>query len=436
MKKIIIRFFLSAVMSLTFLGGANAQPRENILKIYNWGDYIDEDLLGEFEEWYKEQTGEEVHIIYQLFDINEIMLAKIEKGHADFDLACPSDYIIERMLRNDLLLPINKEFGEGTPNWLSNISPYVIEKFNGIQSSGKNPADYVAGYMWGTTGFLFNKKYVSADKLKSWSALWNPEFDQKILVKDAFRDVYSPLLMYINNEKILSGEVDREELMYDTSDESIAAVEALMMQAKPYVLGWEADFGKEMMTQEKAWVNLSWSGDAKWAMDEATEVGVDLGYIIPQEGSNVWFDGWVIPKYAKNIKAASYFINFMCKPENVIRNMEAIGYVSACATPEILEAMKEMAIEEGCTDSLDVRYFFGEEAGKVVLNPVFYPDQADIERCTLMHDTGDRTEALLEMWARVKGNQLDYTTIAVLVILVLGIAAVVVSRRAKKNRRK
>ena len=159
MKKILL-FILSA---LCLTATTMAADRAHTLKIYNWADYIDESVLDDFKVWYKEQTGDEVEIIYQLFDINEIMLAKIEKGKEDFDVVCPSEYIIERMLRNDMLLPIDKEFGQ-TPNYLKNISPYIIECFNKIDGHGKNANDYAVGYMWGTTGMLYNTKYVTEEE--------------------------------------------------------------------------------------------------------------------------------------------------------------------------------------------------------------------------------------------------------------------------------
>ena len=163
--------FLTLFSALLIAFGATAADREHTLKVYNWADYIDEDVLTEFQEWYKEQTGEDVEVIYQLFDINEIMLAKIERGKEDFDVVCPSEYIIERMLRNDLLLPIDKNFGN-TPNYIdSNISPYIIDRFNMIDGSGKNANDYAVGYMWGTTGLLYNTKYVTEDQARTWSVL-------------------------------------------------------------------------------------------------------------------------------------------------------------------------------------------------------------------------------------------------------------------------
>ena len=412
--------------------------RQKILKVYNWADYIDESLLSEFEEWYFEQTGEEVEVVYQLFDINEIMLAKIERGKEDFDVACPSEYIIERMLKNDLLLPINKDFGS-TPNYLGNVAPYIQNVFSQIDGSGKDPNDYAVGYMWGTTGFLYNPKYVTDEEVSTWSALWNPKFDKKLLIKDAFRDVYSPLLIYANQDRLRAGEVTLQDLMYDSSDESIATVEALLKKAKPYVAGWEADFGKEIMTKEKAWLNLSWSGDAAWAIEEAAAVDVELDYTVPEEGSIVWFDGWVIPKYAKNTKAAAYFINFMCKSENAIRNMEEIGYVSVIGTPEVMEYMAESAVEAGLEQAQDLTYFFGEGADSVIIDPVMYPDREVIERCAMMHDSGSRTEALLAMWSRVKGDNLNNWMVIVILIafgalLVAGIVRKLKQRRQRRRR--
>ena len=433
MRKIILILLAVGTLSLSFVGCNQSEARKSILKVYNWADYIDEDLLSEFEEWYKEQTGEEVTVVYQLFDINEIMLAKIERGKEDFDVACPSEYIIERMLKNDLLLPLNKDFGS-TPNYLGNVSPYIHDVFDKIDGNGKNANDYSVGYMWGTTGFLYNKKYVTEPEVDTWSALWEPKFKGKLFVKDAFRDVYSPLLIYANQERIKRGEVTMDELMYDSSDESIATVEALLKKTKPNVAGWEADFGKEMMTKEKAILNLTWSGDAVWAIEEAAEVDVELDYIVPKEGSIVWFDGWVIPKYAKNIKAASYFINFMCMSENAIRNMEEIGYVSVIGTPEVMEYMSESAVESGFDEPQDLSYFFGEGADSVVINPVLYPDKSVIERCAMMHDSGPRTAALLEMWSRVKGDNLNNWM--VIVILVAIVALLVAGIMRKINRRR
>ena len=432
MRHLLISILLLFTVGFTSCNRSDAE-RASILKVYNWADYIDPTLLEEFEQWYEEQTGEKVKVVYQLFDINEIMLAKIERGKEDFDLACPSEYIIERMLRNDLILPIDKSIVPDSINYFGNVSPYIVDVFNKIDGYGKNANDYAVGYMWGTTGLLYNTKYVTEDDVRSWSSVWDEKFRDKLLVKDAFRDVYSPLLMYENYEHILSGEVSRDSLMYDATDASIAKVEKLLKKMKRNVAGWEADFGKEIMTKEKAWLNLTWSGDAVWAIDEAAAVGVELDYTVPEEGSIVWFDGWVIPRYAKNHKAAVYFINFMCRPDNAIRNMEEIGYVSVIGTPEILEYVEETAAEYGLEEPLDLSYFF-EGADSVIADPVMYHDRAVIERCAMMHDSGPRTEQLLEMWTRVKGDNLNNGMVIFILVVFGSLLVVGLIRRSRKRK--
>ena len=422
MKKLI----LTALAAILLTGCAD--ERDNILKVYNWADYIDEELLGEFEQWYEEQTGEKVQIIYQTFDINETMLSKIELGHEDYDVVCPSDYIIERMLKNDLLLPIERDFGE-TPNYIDNVAPYIIDKFSQIEGSGKDANDYSVGYMWGTVGLIYNPKYIAEEEASSWNVLRNPAYKGKVLMKDAFRDVYTALLVALNKDDIDSGKADLVSLPFDTSEKSISLVENYLNSFKESIAGWEADFGKEQMTKELAWINLSWSGDAQWAIDEAAEIGMDLRYSIPDEGSVVWFDGWVIPKYAKNIKAARYFINYMCMPENAVRNMDMTGYVSVIGGNEVLEAMSD----EEEYDALDASYFFGEEADSVSVNPTMYPDNSTIMRCGMMHDSD--TEALLKMWSRVKGDNASAWTYILICLVFAGLIAAVIIKYTRKRYR-
>ena len=423
MKKLL--YIVAAVL---LLAGCS-EDREHILKVYNWADYIDEELIDEFEVWYEEQTGEPVEIIYQTFDINETMLSKIELGHEDYDVVCPSDYIIERMLANDLLLPLERDFGE-TPDYIGNVAPYIVEKFNQIEGNGKNANDYSVGYMWGTVGLIYNPKYISDSEVKDWDVLKNPAYAGKVLMKDAFRDVYTALLIALNKEAIDAGEKDIRTLPFDTSEESIKLVEDYLNSFKESVCGWEADFGKEQMTKELAWINLSWSGDAQWAIDEAADIGMELRYAIPQTGSAVWFDGWVIPKYAKNIKAARYFINFMCKPENALRNMDMTGYVSAIGGEEILQSMTDP--EE--FDPIDVSYFFGPQADSVCINQVMYPEKNIIERCAMMHDRG--TEELLKMWSRVKGDSASAWTYILICLVFAGLIAAVIMKYTKKRYRR
>ena len=430
MKRISRIFFVVAVlMGISLQVFAKDDDRNQILKVYNWADYIDEDLITEFEEWYKQQTGEDVEVIYQTFDINEVMLTKIEKGHEDYDVVCPSEYIIERMLRNNLLQPISKDFGS-TPDYTKNVSPYAKDQFAKMSNS-VNANDYAVGYMWGTTGVMYNTAMVTKEEASTWGILWDPKYESKILMKDAVRDVYGSIMMYVRQNEIKSGKVSRSTVMNDGSDDALKLFEDTMIAAKNNIAGWEVDFGKERMVQGKAWVNVTWSGDAMWAMDEVGDA-VDLDYVVPEEGSNVWFDGWVIPKFAKNTKAASYFINYMCIPENAIRNMEEIGYVSVIATPEIMDYITDDELEE----TIDLTYFFGSDADSVKASPILYPDAKVIERCALMHDCGDRTEAMLDMWSRIKGDSLNIGMLLIVAATVVIIVVLVIINIMKKSKNK
>ena len=426
MKKILI---LAALSAMLLSCGSN---RDQILKVYNWSDYIDESVLPEFEAWYKAQTGEDVTVVYQTFDVNETMLSKIEKGHEDYDVVCPSDYIIERMLNTGLLQQLDFASIPDSINYISlNRSSYIQNVFHDI-----NPLidanDYSVAYMWGTTGIIYNTEKVSVEEASTWDVIRNPKFAGQILIKDAPRDVYGPVLIYLKQKELKEGTVTLQELMQDSSDESIAAVEAYLKQVKDGVLGWEADFGKDQMTKGRGVVSLNWSGDAVWAIEEAAEVGVHLDYVVPEEGSTVWFDGWVIPKYAQNTKAATYFIDFMCRPDIAIRNMDETGYVSANGALEVLESQLD---EE--YDAIDLSYFFGPDADSVHVNPVLYPDKAVIERCALEHDWGKDTDKLLAMWSRVKGdNASSMTYIIIALALVAIIVAIVLSKRNKKRHHK
>ena len=430
---------LPLLVAALFCTGAFAADRAHTLKVYNWADYIDMDnVLNTFPAWYKAQTGEDVEVIYQTFDINESMLTQIEVGKEDYDVVCPSEYIIERMLRRNLLQKIQKELIADSIYYFDNVTPFAVEKFQQMAPEGITAADYTVGYMGGTTGWLYNpaklaENGIDESLLHSWAALTNPVFENHIYIKDAFRDVYSVLVLYAYRDELAAGKVTKEELMLDITDERIARVENILNEAKENVAGWEVDFGKEEMTKGKMWLNLSWSGDAQWAIDEAAEVGIELKYIVPDEGSNVWFDGWVIPIYAKNPKAATYFIDYMCKPENAIYNMEEIGYVSMIATPEVFEWANNA---EEWPETVDASYFFGDIAKEAHLNPVQYPDIKVVDKCALMHDAGEQTEALISMWNRVKGDNLSTGVVVFLVLVVLCVLAYGIYIVTKNNRRK
>jgi spermidine/putrescine transport system substrate-binding protein len=421
-------FLLPAV--IFFMNGCKESDtsRHKILKIYNWADYIDEDLLTEFPVWYKDQTGEEVEIVYQVFDMAEVMYTKIALGKEDFDLVCPTQYIIERMMKQDMLLPISRDFGK-TENHLGSISPFLLERMDAFSVPGKKAEEYMVPYMWGFSGILYNTKLISASEVESWACFWDPKNKGKILMKDHYWDAYNLAAIYGFYPEIASGKRSRYDVSNDHTDEDIAMVEKQLKLLKPNLAGWEADFGKEMMTKGEIWMNYAWSGDAVWAIQEAADVGVSLGYSIPREGSNIWFDGWVIPNTARNVKAASYFLNYLCQSDIALRNMDVSGYTSAIASPEILEAQ----IDTTLTETVNLSYFFGPGNDSLLVNPIQYPDSIVVERCVLLHDFMDKNDQVLEMWSRARGDNLKQRMALLIIAVVAILAGLFVFRRLKKK---
>jgi len=330
-----------------------------------------------------------------------------------------------------LVLPINRDFGK-TPNYLVNISPFILKRLDDFSIKGMKAADYAVPYMWGTSGILYNTKLISADEVNSWGCFWNPKNKGKMLMKDSYWDAYNMAAVYGYRDEIASGKRTVYSVTNDHTSADIAMVEKELKALKPNLSGWEADFGKDMMTKGKEWFCFAWSGDAVWAIEEAANVGVSLDYVVPREGSNVWFDGWVIPKYAKNTKAASYFLNYLCQPEIVLRNMDITGYSSVVATPEILEKQ----IDSTQTGTVNLSYFFGPGHDSMHVNPIQYPDSSIVTRCAIINDFLDKNDEVLEMWSRAKGDSLfsgmTYMIVGVIVLL----AAFIIFRYVKKAKSK
>jgi len=368
-----------------------------------------------------------VKIVYQVFDLPEVIYTKIGLGREDFDLVCPTQYLIERMMRNGLLLPIDRNFGK-TPNYLGNISPFIRDRMDSFSAPGMKAEDYMVPYMWSTSGIMYNTKHLTREEVESWKCLWDPKNKGKILMKDHYWDVYNLGAIYGFYDEIASGKRTIYDVANDHTDADIAMVEKQLKKLKPNLAGWEADFGKEMMTKGKMWMSYAWSGDAVWAIEEAATVNTELDYVIPKEGSNFSFDGWVIPKYARNVKAASYFLNYLCQPDIAIRNMDVSGYTSVIAAPEIVEAK----IDTSLTETVNLNYFFGPGNDSLQINPIQYPDSSDMSRLILLHDFLDKNDQVLEMWSRAKGDSLN----AGMAIMNLGFFALLagwlIYRRVKK----
>lgn len=422
MRKILqLAVFALALVLLPGCGGNRSQ----VLKVYNWYNYINPDVIPEFEAWYRQQTGETIKVEYKEFETNNELWSALEAG-GDYDVIAPSDYMIERMLKYGMLQPINRDFGHA-PNYLTddNVSPFIREHF-AMLSDTLDANQYAVGNNWGTTGILYNAEYVTDNDAYTWNILRNFKYRDRILIKDAARDVYSQVILAVKGKEIAEGKVTPDELMYYTGEENLAEVEQFLMNVHEIVHSWDAVEDKEKMIHEEGYVNLNWNGEAVMAIEEAAQAGVTLRYALPEEGYTIWFDGWAIPKNAVNPKAASYFINYMLKPDVVIRNSEVTGYVASCSSLEVLNHF----IDDKYPVS-DLSYFFGPEAGAVRVNPVMFPDKKDVARSYIEHDWGENTYKLDEMWARVIAKEGSFPWLPVLFSLV-AISAFFFVRTRKK----
>ena len=405
--------------------------RQQILKVYNWNEYIGVGVIEKFEQWYKEVTGNTIKVEYTTYDYPEDMFAQILDGQADFDIFCPPEYLAERMMKHGILSPIDTSFVEkGIPNWMKYTSPFIDGLLKHIgENQGLSAKDYTVAYLWGTTGVLINKKYVKPEEVYSWRFLFDSKFRKKVIMKDSFSDIYNVFINYAYYDDVKSGATNRNLLAEYMTNRNIAIVEDLLSKARPQMKSFGVEEDKRMMADGSNWLSVTWNGDARWAMDEAGE-SIDLQYVVPQEGSDCWVDCWVIPTCAKNPEAASYWINFLCRPDIALLCMEETGYSSAIASPEILKAVTDNSIKE----AIDLSYFFGPDAAAVHVDSVMYPKLSTIERCSFLRDSGDRQEVIREIWEKMKSTRvIDYWQIAIIGCLlgVLAIAIALVFRRIK-----
>lgn len=372
------------------------------LVVYNWEDYIDPDILDDFADYYREVTGRALEITYTTFDTNETMMTKVLKKDANVDLICPSEYAIEKLMTAGMvknLTEVEKRLSEQFDelgitldymhgNVEKEVMSAISNMFSAIPVGDKtlDMTEYMVPYMWGTLGILYNRKYVSEEELEQygWGIFWNeggnPDIEGKILVKDSIRDTYCAAVLYLKEYgKLPSGvssvngktyeELSVAELINCTDDVLLDAAEQVLTEQRDHIAGYEVDFGKDDMINEIVYVDLAWSGDALWAIeesyyDEKTDEYM-LGYYVPEIGSNIWYDGWIIPTTSQNDLAAMMFIDYMCRPESGARNSGYIGYTSAVSRQSMMES----------TDALDAlvdaeyMWYANEEECSVWLDP-------------------------------------------------------------------
>ena len=435
----LVLLLLTAVLFSGIAGCSFAEEPDETLVIYNWGDYIDEDIEEEFEEYYESVTGKKLDIVYSTFETNEIMLTTVEKGEEVIDLVCPSEYAIQKLMEGGYLQKLDYSKISTYQNVESDIYDKVNEVFTHINVPGvgedERMADYFVPYMWGTLGILYNADVVTeADLAEGYGLLWNsalnPELEEKILMKDSIRDSYVAAVMRLKElDRLPAGyeTLSVQELINTVDDTLLQAVEQVLLEQSDALKGYEVDFGKAQMTSNRAYVDLAWSGDALWAMED----GENLDYFVPEIGGNIWFDGWVMLKDAQNVKAAYMFIDYVCRPDIAMRNAMAIGYTSAVDKDVFMASEEALAILE--ENEYDAEEFFGDERR--------YPDIKSNANLGVMKDFGERNASTIEMWERVKSSKQNnlwilWVSIAVVGAGVIGFAVYyLVSHRANAYRR-
>jgi len=330
------------------------------LYVYNWGEYIDEDVISQFEE----ETG--ITVVYDLFETNEEMYPVIEAGAVNYDVVCPSDYMIQKMRENDLLAELNFD---NIPN-IDQIDPAYMEMSQAFDPENK----YSVPYCWGTVGILYNTRLL--DELgvpapTKWADLWDERLSGEILMQDSVRDAFMVAL-----------KKDGYSMNSESKDELEQAKQELIDQ-KPLVQAYVIDQVRDKMIGGEAAVGVIYSGEMLYIQDEVANLGLDynLEYVIPEEGTNLWLDSWVIPKNAKNKENAEKWIDFMCRPEIAKANFEYITY----PTPN-----------KGAFELLD------EDMQN---NKAVFPDIDSLKDSEVYQYLGDDTDAIYnELWKEVKAN--------------------------------
>ncbi|MEF9954353.1 MAG: extracellular solute-binding protein [Clostridium sp.] len=337
-----------------------SNTHSNELFVYNWGEYIDDSVIDEFEA----ETG--IKVTYDMFETNEEMYPIIEAGAVNYDVVCPSDYMIQKMIDNDLLAELNFN---NIPN-IQNIDESYMESSKSFDAQNK----YSVPYTWGTVGILYNTKLVKQLGLPAptkWADLWNPGYSGEVLMQDSVRDAFMVALKSLNYSMNTGNLNELQE-----------AANKLIEQ-KPLVQAYVIDQVRDKMIGGEAAIGVIYSGEILYIQDEVANQNLDydLEYVIPEEGTNLWIDSWVIPKNAKNKENAEKWIDFLCRPDIAKKNFEYITY----ATPN--KAAKALLDED------------------MQNNKAVFPDAEQLKNSEVFKYLGDETDMLYNnLWKEVKSN--------------------------------
>lgn len=316
--------------------------------VYNWGEYIDPEVIEMFEE----ETG--IIVNYEEFETNEEMYTIVAKGARVYDVICPSDYMVQKMIENNLLAELDYS---NIPN-ISYIGKQYMESAEGFDEGNK----YCVPYCWGTVGIMYNKTMVD-EEVNSWGILFNPKYKNQILMQNSVRDAYCVALSYLGYD---INTLEENELKEATD---------LLISQKSLVQAYVVDQVRDKMIKNAAALGVIYSGEAIYMQRE----NPDLEYVVPDEGSNVWIDGWVIPNNCRNKEGAESWINFLCRPDIALMNFEYITY----STPN--EGARELIEDEEIRNS-----------------QIAYPDDDILARCKVYNYLGVNGDKLYdEYWTKV-----------------------------------
>ena len=352
MKKSILLASIAAVGAVALSGCGSSNSENGEVIVYNWGEYIDPEVLELFEE----ETG--IKVVYDEFETNETMYPKIEAGASQYDLVCPSDYMIDKMIQNGLLAELNFD---NIPNAKQYIGDEYYEQSKEFDPENK----YSIPYCWGTVGILYNKTMVS-EPITSWDVLWDSQYENNILMQDSVRDAFMVALKRNGNS------------MNSTDDDALTAAKDALIEQKPLVQAYVIDQVRDKMIGNEAAIGVIYSGEAIYTQRE----NPDLVYVIPEEGTNLWIDSWVMLKDAPNKENAEKFLDFLCRPEIALKNFEYITY----STPNT--GAREMIEDEAIKNS-----------------PIAFPDLSQYNNIETFQYLGEEfDEKLNELWKQVKSN--------------------------------
>ena len=446
---------LAALWLVPALSGAEEETVT--LRVCNWEEYIDQgdwseeedlidlesgDIFGEnsmvadFESWYEETYGRKVLVEYSTFGTNEDLYNMLTIGDV-YDLVCPSEYMIMKLMAEGRVQKLSDDFfdeGNEYNYYIRGVSPYIRNIFETHTINDETWDRYAAGYMWGVTGFLYNPEVLAEEDAATWKLLEDRNYARQITMKDNVRDAYFAAVGALKSDLLTSEKfagredyiVALQDEMNDVSQETVDRAQEYLQSIKDNLYSFETDSGKADMITGKVVVNYQWSGDAVYAMDQADDDDYTLNFAVPRESTNIYFDGWIMLKngiQGDSLKqhAAEAFINFLSRPDNVIRNMYYIGYTSAISGGEderIFEYLDwNYGAEEDEEEVVDypVGYFFSgedEDEDYVLSVPeeqlhrqlsAQYPSGEVIRRASIMeYFDAEESERINRMWIRVR----------------------------------